>query len=255
VTAKRLAVQLRRRSARDVVLWLYRRPRPRGHVRDEVAQAISNAIGRAVAATRNRLLPSAAPRFPTGENFSISDGTVTTRFEFESGYSLQIPDPAFFPNVLPGRQSFTISSGGNDEGHSSLTAMGSLLRASIRIRTNDQMLQVPFGGVLGGAIQEVRRFSIQAGPGGATTIFEFDTDGLIAAGSRPVSVLPTDLENAVAIAIVQAISSANLGLSPRNLGQGQVQLGVTNQVVDVSGTPTLLLNTIQLSQDEVANRM
>ena len=117
------------------------------------------------------------------------------------------------------------------------------------------MLGVPFGGVSLGGITDGNTFAISVTPGAANLVFEFDTDGVTTAGNQAIQVAATATQNEVANAIVQALINADIGLAPKNLGQGQVQLGVTTHFVDVTGTPSMSRQTILLTQDELAERM
>jgi hypothetical protein len=53
----------------------------------EVAQAIKTAIGQSTAGYVQQITAVSGFQIADGEMFSISDGQVTTNFEFESGYS------------------------------------------------------------------------------------------------------------------------------------------------------------------------
>ena len=85
-----------------------------------------------------------------GEIFTIGDGTTTVNFEFDSGYSLQIPDLPIDSNAILDGETFTITVGG------SVTTFefdnnGTTVGGNIGIRFNDVMLQVsPFGVGFGG---------------------------------------------------------------------------------------------------------
>ncbi|MFO1062601.1 MAG: Ig-like domain-containing protein [Pirellulales bacterium] len=93
------------------------------------------------------------------------------------------------------------------------------------------MLQVPTRG--GVDIVDGRLFTISNN--GRTVIFEFDNNGF--GPSSPGNVLvrytPTSTANDVALAIIAAIQSTALGLTPINLGGGKIELGIlnTSQVV------------------------
>lgn len=220
----------------------------------EVAEAIKTAIGQSTAGYVQQIAAVSGFQIADGEMFSISDGRVTTNFEFESGFSLQIPNPATNTRSILDGEYFTITSSGitrtfEFDDNRAVTA------GNIGIRFNDVVLGVPFGGVVFGGVNDGDTLAISVTPGAASTIFEFDTDGVVTPGNLAIAVVPTATQNDVANALVQALISADIGLAPQNLGQGRVQLGVTTHFVDVTGTPSMTRQTVLLTQDQLAERM
>jgi hypothetical protein len=117
-----------------------------GMDRAAVATATAGAIGREVAGYVDQIVAVSGGDISDGEIFSISDGAVTVNFEFENGFSLQIPDPALDPNAFLDGEFFTIGRSGlsldfefDDNG---LVAPG-----NIPIRFNDLIIEVPTGGI------------------------------------------------------------------------------------------------------------
>ena len=76
-----------------------------------------------------------------------------------------------------------------------------------------------FDGIVDGQI-----FSITLGNGGTAT-FEFDSNGRVTSGNRPVPFTSTMSVDGLAASIVSAISGSGLGLSPVNTGGGFVAIG------------------------------
>jgi hypothetical protein len=96
----------------------------------------------------------------------------------------------------------------------------------VGIRFNDVVLGVPSAAMSLGGINDGDTFAISVTSGAPNTVFEFDTDGITTPGNQIVQVAATATQNDVANAMVQALINADIGLSPKNLGQGRVQLGV-----------------------------
>ncbi|MBI2478386.1 MAG: pre-peptidase C-terminal domain-containing protein [Planctomycetia bacterium] len=117
-----------------------------GMTSTEVAQVTAQAIGRSIAGYTDQIVAVGGADIADGEIFSIGDGNVTVNFEFESGYSLQIPDPATDPNALLDGESFSISRPG-----SSITFEfddnGLVAPGNRGLRVNDLIIEIPAGGV------------------------------------------------------------------------------------------------------------
>ncbi|MCB9941387.1 MAG: pre-peptidase C-terminal domain-containing protein, partial [Planctomycetaceae bacterium] len=117
-----------------------------GMTSTEVAKVTAQAIGQAIAGYTDQIVAVAGADIGDGEIFSIGDGNVTVNFEFESGYALQIPDPATDPNALLDGESFTISRPG-----SSITFEfddnGLVAPGNRGLRVNDLIIEIPAGGV------------------------------------------------------------------------------------------------------------
>ncbi|HPM79830.1 MAG TPA: GEVED domain-containing protein, partial [Candidatus Anammoximicrobium sp.] len=142
-----------------------------------------------------------------GASFEILDkkGQVAT-FEIDSGYTLSVPQTL----------TLTVPSAG-----------GSL------------------GGIADGASFTVRR-AIPGTPT-QTKVFEFDSNGVWTDNNQdgtPDNILVkftgTDTPDQISDAMVAALKSANIGLSPKSVGGGVVHMGSTAvHTVDVSRAPTL----------------
>lgn len=95
-------------------------------------------------------------------------------------------------------------------------------------------LQVPkSGGGLGG-VTDLETFTING------TTFEFDNNGSVAAGNTAIPFTPTDNAAAIAQAVVNALSGANIGLAPKRLPNGEVHVGAqASDVIDITNAPSL----------------
>jgi hypothetical protein len=99
-------------------------------------------------------------------------------------------------------------------------------------------LRVPSaGGGLGG-MTDGQTFTVNDGT--RTVTFEFDNNGQVATGNIPIVFTPGTTAEAMAETMVQALASANIGLQPRDLGQGVVHVGTIPQhVVNTGNAPGL----------------
>jgi hypothetical protein len=117
-----------------------------GMTSTQVAQATARAIGQSISGYTDQIVAVNGADIADGEIFSIGDGNVTANFEFESGYSLQIPDPVADPTALLDGESFTISRPG-----SSITFEfddnGIVAPGNRGLRVNDLIIEIPAGGV------------------------------------------------------------------------------------------------------------
>ncbi len=104
--------------------------------------------------------------------------------------------------------------------------------------TETLSLQIPQeGGGLGGMTD---RETIVVSNGTDSATLEFDNNGSVAGGSIPVVFTPTSTDDQIAAALVAALNTADIGLSPRALANGKVHMGTTaGYVVDVSGAPSI----------------
>jgi hypothetical protein len=95
-------------------------------------------------------------------------------------------------------------------------------------------VQVPkTGGGLGG-VADLETFSING------TTFEFDSNGTVAGGNIAIVFTPINSADTVALAIVNAIDQAAIGLAPKSIGNGAVHLGVRDtDTVDLTNAPSL----------------
>ncbi|MDA1052306.1 MAG: DVUA0089 family protein [Planctomycetota bacterium] len=117
-----------------------------GMTSTEVAQVTARAIGQSISGYTQQIVAVSGGDIADGEIFSIGDGNVTVNFEFESGYAIQIPDPATDPKAFLDGEFFTIARPGSsidfefdDDG---IVAPGNL-----GLRVNDLVIEIPAGGV------------------------------------------------------------------------------------------------------------
>lgn len=215
----------------------------------EVATAIAGGIGRSTAGYVQQIVVAPGADIADGEIFAIGDGTTTVNFEFESGFSLQLPDLSIDPNAYLDGESFSISSNNNVVTFE-FDDNGTFGGGNTPIRFNDLLLQIPFGGISDG-----NTIAVDQGLGTAPAVFEFDLDGVVQPGNQSIPITQTATQNDMANALVFALRNANVGLTPTNRGQGQVQLGITSQTVDVSNTPAITRRVILLTQTEMADKV
>ncbi|MEZ6120177.1 MAG: tandem-95 repeat protein [Pirellulaceae bacterium] len=85
-------------------------------------------------------------------------------------------------------------------------------------------LVIPSGTSGLSAIADRETFDVTNGTTRLT--FEFDSTGLTTPGRIRIPFTPSSTPDEVAAAVTQALTNAGLGLAPRNLGDGVIQLGV-----------------------------
>ncbi|MBC8355867.1 MAG: choice-of-anchor L domain-containing protein [Planctomycetes bacterium] len=112
----------------------------------DVAQVTATAIGQSIAGYTDQIVAVSGADIADGEIFAISDGNTTVNFEFESGYSIQIPDPATDPNALLDGESFTISRPGSSIDFE-FDNNGIVSPGNLGLRVNDLIIEIPAGGV------------------------------------------------------------------------------------------------------------
>lgn len=111
------------------------------------------------------------------------------------------------------------------------------------VRTST-ILSVPPQAAGVGGIADGQWFSIQNRPDDPV-IFEFDSDGSVSAGARPILFTPTSTVQQLSGYIISAINVANVGLTPEYLGTGLIALHDTihhktatlNTALDQQGVP------------------
>ncbi|MGE0758627.1 MAG: GEVED domain-containing protein [Pirellulaceae bacterium] len=222
--------------------------------RDEVATSVAQAIGRATGGYAQQIVVSGGADIADGEIFTLSDGIRSATFEFDSGYSLQLPDLATDPSAYLDGETFIVSSN-NAQTTFEFDSDGVTSSGNIGIRFNDIAINVPTGGVTFGGIADGQTFTIDQGLGTTPVVFEFDTNGFVTPNNVAVTLTTTSNQNDVANAMVLAIRQSSLGLIPVNRGQGQVQLGVTDHNVDLTNSPALTQQLVQVTQDEMASKV
>ena len=85
------------------------------------------------------------------------------------------------------------------------------------------VIVVPPQGTGSGGIADGQKFTIQQRPG-APVVFEFDRDGSVSPGSRPILFTLGSTVDQLAGYIISAIRLAGVGLNPQDLGGGQIAL-------------------------------
>lgn len=88
-------------------------------------------------------------------------------------------------------------------------------------------------------LQDGEQFTV-TGTGGSSKTFEFTRDATVGAGNEPISLSVNDTQDVIASRIVNAITAAGLGLSPKAVGDGNISVGgeVGNNI-DVTSAPGL----------------
>lgn len=237
---------------------------------EEVARAAADAIGRAVADYDEQIRGTVGAAISDGEVFSIDDGRQVVNFEFESGYSLQIPNVGADPISILDGDLFTITT---ESGTQSFEFDDNgVANNGNQVRLDDLAIRLPAGGMQSGMIQEGDFFSIDRGAGTTPTVFEFTTDLTVMNDVQPILVDVNATGVDVANAVAEALAMANIGLvdpSPLSVGQltvisqgvftittlVDVRLGITDHRLDLSGSPNLFSRSLTLTQDEVADRI
>ncbi|MCU0960896.1 MAG: dockerin type I domain-containing protein [Pirellulaceae bacterium] len=100
------------------------------------------------------------------------------------------------------------------------------------------ILLVPANG--GAALVDGETFTLAQGS--VSKVFELDSNNTVASGNVRVAFTATSTQNDIANAIVAAITSSGLPLTPRNVGQGRVHIG-GNANTTLNTTATTLTQT------------
>lgn len=111
-----------------------------------VARATANSIGQSVAGYIDQIVAVGGGQIADGEIFTIGDGNVSVNFEFENGFSLQIPDLATDPTAYLDGEFFTIARGGQGTNFE-FDDDGIVGQGNFTIRYNDLEIEVPAGGM------------------------------------------------------------------------------------------------------------
>lgn len=99
-------------------------------------------------------------------------------------------------------------------------------------------LQIPTNAGLPTGVVDGQRFTVRLGNGISST-FEFDSNGVVAGGSKPISFTSTTTTSQLADSIVNALVKAGMGLSPSNTGGGFVDIGGDADVRIINNTSVL----------------
>ncbi len=110
--------------------------------------------------------------------------------------------------------------------------------ASLRIQTPEAGLHLIVPQTGGAAITDGNSFTIRNRTGN-TVRFEFDSNNSVAAGSVRIPFASSSDRNQVANSIAVAILGANLGITPNNLGNGDLDLDTVFHVIDTTNSPSL----------------
>jgi hypothetical protein len=230
--------------------------------KNQVARATADAIGREVAGYNQQIIAVDGSLISDGEIFSVSDGVDTVNFEFESGFSIQIPNPAADPNAILDGEFFTITTSTGLETFE-FDIDGSVSQGT-PLRVNDLTIRIPQGGMNSGLINDGDFFTVTR-PGAPPRNFEFDTDGIFVVENEIIRVTPTSSAVEVANATAQALLDAGIGLDPQVMSTSSgffnlttltdVQLGIIDHEVDTQNSPGIFDFLVDLSQDEIAERL
>ena len=180
-----------------------------------------------------------------GDTITVSDGITTVIFELDS-------DGVTTADNVP--VTFTLTS---TQGEIADRLVAALAKASLGlapVNTGNGLVHL---GVNGTQIVAVNSATIQlrgvargvtdgdtftVDNGSRFVTFEFNTDGRVTAGNVSIVFGYGQTQTQVANAIVSALLNSNLGLSPRNLGDGRIQVGGgLNHLMDVTLSPQLTL--------------
>jgi hypothetical protein len=199
-----------------------------------------------------------------GDTFIIANGGVFRTFEFDIGNGFATGNiNVNFTNastqndianaivaavqsqaVLLGVNPVNATNGAvnlNSQANTTANVTGApTLTASVQASGVD-VIQVPAAGGGVGGVVDAQTFTITQGP--LTVRFEFDNNNSFNPANRRIafsSVAPISTADQIANAIVAAIQGTTLGLTPQNIGSGQVTLGATsNQILNITTAPSL----------------
>lgn len=214
---------------------------------------------------RRNIQAKAGSQFRDGDTFSITGPNGQTRlFEFDSGYTIVVPSLAGRPGGLEDGDTFTIDDGLgtpnsvktyefdfdgvlNDPSHIAVDV------------TTDQALVIPSQGGAFGGVGEGHSFTITDMDGVVFT-FEYDAaNNGVAPGNIEIDIAPTSSQNQVANATVAAINSVGAMMNPpitaSHLGNGLVRLGTRAVSVSTNSAPTITVQPLPGTRDEIADRI
>jgi hypothetical protein len=238
--------------------------------RREVAEVVADAIGRSLADYDEQIVGAVGALISDGEIFSVDDGFQVVNFEFESGHSLQIPDIIADPISILDGEFFTITTdGGTESFEFDDNGVVSLGR---QLRLDDLAIRIPGEGMLSPVLNDGDTFTIDRGPGTTGTVFEFDTDGILADDTEPILVTPISTGVEVANAAAEALEKAQIGLiDPQPVSVGQittislgvfgvttlvdVRLGITDHNLDLTDAQGLFSRSLRVTQDELTDKI
>jgi subtilisin family serine protease len=89
-------------------------------------------------------------------------------------------------------------------------------------------LQIPLAGASFGGIVDGERFSIATSSG--RTTFEFDRNGNVLDGNRPIPFVEGASQGALVNAVIAAIGASGIAVTPRDLGEGRLFLAAESGV-------------------------
>ncbi|MCA9144379.1 MAG: tandem-95 repeat protein [Planctomycetales bacterium] len=110
--------------------------------------------------------------------------------------------------------------------------------ASLRIQTPEAGLHLIVPQTGGAAIADGQSFTIRNRTGNSVR-FEFDSNNSTTAGSVRVPFATSSDRNQVGNSIAVAIAGTTLGITPVNLGNGDIDLDTVFHVIDTTNSPTL----------------
>ncbi|MCH2129865.1 MAG: MBL fold metallo-hydrolase, partial [Pirellulaceae bacterium] len=204
-----------------------------GLTADEVAVLVKDAIASGLGFGL-QIVTHDGSRLSEGDTITISDDKSSLTVEFDSGYSLVIPDTGG-AGIVDG-ESFTISNIATTFNGSADTTRAANLGHAL-------MLLIPAVGgdeTLGG-LRAGDEFVLNNSAGSDNVLFQFTKNGIPATGDVNIPILDTSTQDEIADLVVNAIQgAASLNLAPENLGIGRVLVGGLTHTVDTTGTLNLL---------------
>jgi hypothetical protein len=181
-----------------------------------------------------------------GETFSLTDGRLSLIFEFDTDATAKVQPGNVRIDVSDASTSFEVA----NAMVAAIASTGLNVTASV-VGTNLVHLGLSDNGsvaliaanleIVGASrsIQDGDSITIQGSKGGPTT-FEFDNNGSVGAGRRAVPFTNTQSQWQIGDTLAQAITAADIGLTPKHFGNGSVVLGgLPGDSVSVAQAPTV----------------
>ncbi|MCA9126859.1 MAG: pre-peptidase C-terminal domain-containing protein [Planctomycetales bacterium] len=192
-----------------------------------------------------------------GTTFTVDDGTRLLTFEFDNDGLVTVPNRSIALGTSPTPQSVAraiqnavvnaalnvtvtevgvgrLQLQGSSLARIDAQSSGLILNGTPGVRTAFG-LQIPLQAGTATGLTDGQTFSIDRN--GTPVVFELDTNGVTTPGTIAVRFLSTATTDQIGAALVTAINSASLGLSPAYAGNGLVTLaGAGNTILDLSNT-------------------
>ena len=192
-------------------------------------------------------IPANGPRGGVleGHTFTLSDGRQTKTFEYDTDGTVAGNNLAIdFSQALTAADIATLTRtaiAGSGLNFNPVVIGGTLIHLGMgpsgTVSTNNSQLAVV--GVAR-TLADGEKFTITGN--GKTVTFEITRDATVAPGNVAVQVSPNDTQSVTADRIVAAIIAADLGLTPKAVGSGNIAIGGnSSNAINVAAAPGLTL--------------